>query len=167
MSHGLKLLLIAAGAIITCIVVVVGFSLTKSGKSDTNQATEQYTSMIEGYDDVKLSSYDGITMSGSDVAGCIKECDQLLSAKDYSFSIVVKTLENTSGVYYWNAVDGKAALSPTPAPVKADYPSAFEMNTSTAHSTDDNYINPKGKFLGAVTRNDNGIITVLTFTQQR
>ena len=54
MSHGLKLLLIAAGAIITCIVVVVGFQLTKSGKNDTNKAAEEYSAMIGDYDDIQM-----------------------------------------------------------------------------------------------------------------
>ena len=79
MSHGLKLLLIAAGAIITCIVVVVGFQLTKSGRNDTNSAKEQYTEISSEYDDVELLSYDELIITGSDVVDCIQKYGSLLS----------------------------------------------------------------------------------------
>ena len=90
MSHGLKLLMIAAGAIITCIVVVVGFQLTKSGKNDTNKASEQYTSVIGSFDDVKLTIHEDMEVSGADVVTFIKENAGAVAGGQID-SIIVKT----------------------------------------------------------------------------
>lgn len=150
MSHGLKLLLMAAGAIITCVVVVVGFQLTKSGKSDTAKAKEQYTSISNEYDDVKLASYDEVTISGSEVANCIQTYGTLLTSVTHSFKVKVITAENSTGVEYDDA-----------------YATKLSTNTSVDHSTQPNYINPLGKFKGKITRNENGIIDYITFTQEK
>lgn len=160
MSHGLKLLLIAAGAIITCIVVVVGFGLTQSGKNDTVLAKEQYADNLEEYEDVKLMSYDQVILSGADVISCIHEHEDLLLSGSYDFTIEVITAQNiidagagtVSGVSY-GAVDG-------------DYSTLIAQNTSIDHSLQSDYINPKGKFIGSIGRNANGVIDKITFTQQ-
>lgn len=162
MSHGLKLLLIAAGAIITCIVVVVGFQLAKSGKNDTNKAKEQFSSMTNEYDDVKLSSYDNITISGSEVISCIEENRSLLVSTNQEFVIEVITKENIS-----------AALTKSTPPVGERYgeiDSNFETQLNyiknDSNRTKANYINHQGSFLGSVSRNANGVIQKITFTQQ-
>lgn len=151
MSHGLKLLLIAAGAIITCIVVVVGFQLTKSGKNDTNKASEQFSSVTADYDDVKLASYDDLTISGSDVATCIMDCKSLLASTEYDFTIHINTIANNTGIDY----------------TRSTYEAYYATNTAIANSTEDNYINPTAQFKGSVSRNANGIINKITFTQQK
>ena len=154
MSHGLKLLLMAAGAIITCIVVVVGFQLTQSGKNDTNKAKEQYTSISNEYDDVKLAAYDEVTISGSDVVNCIHTYGTLLTSDYYTFTIKVMTAENmgenTSGVTY-----------------DCYYADKVSKNTSVENSTKEDYINPLGKFKGKISRNKNGVIDSITFTQEK
>ena len=157
MSHGLKLLLIAAGAIITCIVVVVGFQLTKSGKNDTNAAKEQYTHISSEYDDVALSAYDGVTLTGSDVVDCIEKNGALLVSEG-NFTITVITAENIE-----NAAKG---TEPEGCMYQKDYADKLDTNTATKASTSDNYINPLGKFKGEISRNDNGIIENITFTQE-
>ena len=154
MSHGLKLLLMAAGAIITCIVVVVGFQLTQSGKNDTNKAKEQYTSISNEYDDVKLAAYDEVTISGSDVVNCIHTYGTLLTSDYYTFTIKVMTAQNTidktTGVIY-----------------DYDYVAKITNNTEVGNSTKENYINPLGKFKGKISRNKNGVIDSITFTQEK
>ena len=138
----------AAGAIITCIVVVVGFQLTKSGKSDTAKAKEQYTSISNEYDDVKLAAFDEVTISGSEVANCIQTYGTLLTST--SLKIKVVTVEDSTGVEYNNG-----------------YAAKLSTNTSVENSTKPNYINPLGKFKGKIARNENGIIHLITFTQEK
>ena len=93
MSHGLKLLMIAAGAIITCIVVVVGFQLTKSGRNDTNKASEQYSSVMGSFDNVKLTIHENLEVSGADVVTFIKEnAGAMVQAQINSITVTTKKM---------------------------------------------------------------------------
>lgn len=165
MSHGLKLLLIAAGAIVTCIVVVVGFQLTKSGKNDTNKASEQYTSVMSGYDEVQLTCYEDQTVSGSEVVSFIKD-----NASSLINSQIEQIIVNTnSGKQTYNV--SSAVPSPTPASgIGSQNYTTVEMLKSTVnkfqeYTTANCYINPTGKFLCTIKRNDNNMITIITFDQ--
>lgn len=146
MNNGLKLLLMAAGAIVTCIVVVVGFQLTKSGKSDTNQAMEQYTNVNSEFNEVVLTAYDGLTVSGSEVVNCMKENETILVNGVIKIDVVTK--EGSTETY------------------SKDFKSKLEQNIAENNKTKANYINPTGNFTGVVSKNANGIVEKLTFTQK-
>lgn len=151
MSHGLKLLLIAAGAIITCIVVVVGFQLTKSGKNDTNKASEQFTSVMSEYDELKLTCYQDQTISGSEVIHYIQDNASALAEKQIT-EIKVTT---KSGAQTYTA---------------SDFADAAAVHTKVSENqsvtTDEKYINPTGKFECSITRNANLMVTNILFTQR-
>lgn len=154
MSHGLKLLLIAAGAIITCVVVVVGFQLTKSGKNDTNKAVEEYSSMMSGYDEIKLTIYEDTEVSGADVITFIRDHADVL-VKQQITTVSVKT--KSSGTQSYNASD---YLNMSVGDVKD------KLMENQAKKTEASYINPTGSFLCSITRNDNGMITTIEFEQK-
>lgn len=158
MSHGLKLLLIAAGAIITCIVVVVGFQLTKSGKSDTNKASEQFTSVMAEYDEIKLTCYNEMTVAGSDVITFIKENASVI-VDDQILGIQVTTNGTGSGNGTQEYLSSDTNLTSTNK-VKE------KVNTAQKVTTAGNYINPTGKFVCTIERNENGMIEYIRFKQQ-
>jgi len=152
MSHGLKLLLIAAGAIITCIVVVVGFQLTKSGKNDTNQASEQFTTVMAEYDELKLTCYQDQTVSGSEVIHYIKD-NAFALADNQITQIKVTTKEGGEQLY-------KAADLMNVTEVAA------KVRTFQASTTAAGYVNPSGKFDCSVERNNNLMVTNVLFVQR-
>ena len=154
MSHGLKLLLIAAGAIITCIVVVVGFQLTKSGKNDTNKATEEYSAMISGNDDIKMTIYEDMEVSGADVVTYIKD-NAAAVVNERIVSINVLTKSNQSQNYLSSEYKTK-----TVEDVKN------KVNEYQKKENAGNYINPTGSFDCLVLRNENGMITSVSFVQK-
>lgn len=154
MSHGLKLLLMAAGAIITCVVVVVGFQLTKSGKSDTNKASEQYTSVMSNYDEVQLTSYEEMEVSGADVVNYIKENAASIVNSQIN-QIIVTTKASGAQTYAATTYESKTV---------EDLKNTVNSNQSV--STDVNYINPSGAFYCTITRNSNGMIKVVSFEQK-
>ena len=155
MSHGLKLLLMAAGAIITCVVVVVGFQLTKSGKNDTNKASEQYTSVMSNYDEVQLTSYEEMEVSGADVVNYIKDNAGIIVNGQIN-QIVVTT--KASGVQVYTATT--YYQSKTVQELKED------VNANQSVTTAAYYINPSGSFHCTITRNDNGMIKEVSFAQK-
>ena len=153
MSHGLKLLMIAAGAIITCIVVVVGFQLTKSGKNDTNKASEQYTSVIGSFDDVKLTIHEDMEVSGADVVTFIKENAGAVAGGQID-SITVKT--NMSGL---SKSYNSSEYNEKKDKIKDD------VDTIQSETQNVNYINPSGTFECTISRNSNGMIQTIRFEQ--
>lgn len=154
MGHGLKLLLMAAGAIITCVVVVVGFQLTKSGKSDTSKASEQYTGVMSSYDNVQLTSYEDMEVSGTDVVNFIKDNASFIVNSQID-KIAVTTKLSGSQTY-----QASTYKTETVQKLKND------VNTNQGSTTASNYINPSGTFHCTVTRNSNGMITEITFQQK-
>ena len=152
MENGLKLLLIAASAIIVCVVCVIGFSITKEGKNNVNHTTEQFTSLTSDYGEVELSVYHNMTISGTELV------DLILSKRDE-----IVTDETLSIVVVTNANKGSTNSSAT-VYNKLNYANIYE-NTKESNSNTVNYINPNGKFLGSVERTPNGMITSIIFTQ--
>ena len=154
MSHGLKLLLMAAGAIITCVVVVVGFQLTKSGKSDTSKASEQYTGVMSSYDNVQLTSYEDMEVSGADVVNFIKD----------NASSIVKSQINQIAVT--TKLSGSQTYAATTYKTKTVQILKDDVNSNQSSTTASKYINPSGAFYCTITRNSNGMITEITFQQK-
>lgn len=147
MTNGMKLLILAASAIIVCVVCGVGFYVTREGKSSVNNATGQFTSMSSSYNDVDKSLYDGLTISGTELVSLIESYTGTSDFTEGVFTIKVNTLSN---------------LAPTPSGTPAVYPTTVAQKKSDA-----NYINPTGKFEGKVKRNENDIIVNITFTQTK
>lgn len=136
MDNSLKGLILAAGVIITCLVVGLGFYLSREAKNTSNNGASQISSMNSEYQDVDKSLYDGLKISGREVVALIKK------SADENFKITVKTGKNTS---------------PTPYPTS---PATFPVQSSN------DYINPTAQFLGAITYDANNVIDGLILTQE-
>ncbi len=135
MDNSLKGLILAAGVIITCLVVGLGFYLSREAKNTSNNGASQISSMNSEYQDVDKALYDGLKISGREVVELIKK------SSDANFKVTVKTGLNSAGTSY------------TAAPA-----------TFPAQGTD-NYINPTAQFLGEVTYDANKVISGLVLTQ--
>lgn len=133
--------------IIGCIAGIVIFAVSKANTL-TDDVNEQMDKIME----TKYTQYDGEVISGSNLLNVIKTS---YSDTEPIF-IQVKTLSNTSGVYY--------VCDSTATPLDE----ATERNLIKAAKTksDNNYIAPTGKFYGEVQRNKNGGIIGIVFTQQ-
>lgn len=138
MDNSLKGLILAAGVVITCLVVGLGFYLSREAKNTSNNGAGQISSMNSEYQDVDKALYDGLKISGREVVSLIKK------SADTNFTITVKTLMNTTGTTPYTAV-------PTSFPA---------LGTN-------NYINPTAQFLGSITYDSNNVINGLVLTQQK
>ncbi len=121
------------------LVACVGIGLTmyvmNEGKEGTNKNMAQYTSLTSQYTDVEREKYDGMEVSGSEVVKVIKS-----ELEKSEISVEYATL-----------------ASPTKTLAATD--------TINLIATDAKYINPYGVFQGSVTKDANGVVTTLTFTQ--
>ena len=149
MENSLEGLMLAAGSIITCIIISLGFYIAREASDTASSGTGQINELQAEFADTSKTMYENTEVSGSEVINVIRKfSDEMIGVK-------VQTKKNTSYyIYQFNDTDGSLKNAST-----LDYKSA--QNATSA-----NYINPTGRFLGAVIRDANGTITGLSFVQQ-
>ncbi|MEY8334060.1 hypothetical protein AALB53_13280 [Lachnospiraceae bacterium 47-T17] len=149
MENSLKGLMMAAGIIITCIIISLGFYIAREASDTASSGTGQINELQAEFADTSKMMYENTEVSGSEVINVIRKFgDEMLGVK-------VQTKKNTSYyIYQFNDADGSLKGS-----------SALDYKSAQV-ATNSNYINPTGRFLGAVVRDANGTITGLSFVQQ-
>ena len=149
MENSLKGLMLAAGIIITCIIISLGFYIAREASDTASSGTGQINELQAEFADTSKTMYENTEASGREVITVIR------TFSDEMIGVKVQTKKNTSYyIYQFNDTDGSLKNAST-----LDYKSA--QNATSA-----NYINPTGRFLGAVIRDANGTITGLSFVQQ-
>ena len=142
-----KGLILAVVVIIALVLSAISLYMVTRSKSTINDGNTQYSQLMSEYSEINATLYDGLYVSGDKVLDVIKDCVESLSG-----GVVVITLEGTGGngttKTYEHAMDYSNALA----------------NGTITKSSDD-YINPSGTFVGSVTKNANGMVTQITFTQ--
>jgi flagellar basal body-associated protein FliL len=148
MSTAKKILLFSVGLILVVGFVAIGLTIYNKGKTSVANTSAQYDNLVAQYDDVEYALYDGGTASGSEVLALCKA----LARKQDGVTIIVKTgMNKTTGISFKYGTD--------------DYESNITAaETKKADSAD--YINPAASFTGKVTKDNNNIVTTVTFTQK-
>ena len=149
MENSLKGLMLAAGIIITCIIISLGFYIAREASDTASSGTGQINELQAEFADTSKTMYENTEVSGSEVINVIRKFS------DEMIGIKVQTKKNTS-YYIYQFSDTDGSLKNTSS---LDYKSAQNVTSS-------NYINPTGRFLGTVVRDANGTITGLSFVQQ-
>lgn len=148
-SNVIKLLTFAAGVILACILVAIGFYIGRSGKSYVNNGSNQYAKMMSDYDNLDITMYDELEVPGKELRTFIDRFPE------ESVDIVVYTAQNKQ-----NAIDGKT----NPADLSKTY--KYASHELDENKLSPNYINPIATFVGKVSRNENGVIYLIEFTQK-
>ena len=92
MENSLKGLILAAGTIITCVVISLGFFISREAKDTAANGANQINRLNAEFLESDKTIYDGATVSGSEVINVIKRF------ADEKLSIYVKT--NKSSTFY-------------------------------------------------------------------
>ncbi len=146
MENSLKGLILAAGTIITCVIVTLGFYIAREAKQTATNSANQINEMnVEFMENDKII-YDGATVSGTEVVNVIK--------KMQNDKIGICVINGGTTTYYgYNFNTSTGALGAV---------SAVKYNAAL-DETKDSYINPYGNFRGTVIRNSNNAITGIIF----
>jgi len=147
MENSLKAILMAAGVVITLIVVSIGFLLMRSGQNTAQNAINKLGQVNAELDESQYTMYDGAEVNGYDVINLLNKY------KNEYIGIQVITNKNTTGEWYIHDGSGDSLTAAS---------GAIE-NTMKEESNE--YINPNGKFKGKIKRDSNGTIIAITFTQ--
>lgn len=151
MDNSLKGLLLAAGVIITCIVVGLAFYISREARDTANTGAGQISKMNAEFNESDKVMYDGLEVSGSEVINVVNKF------KNEALSVTVKNGKGTS-VSYGRTItitDGVGTLGSSST---ADIKDA-QVSTNGA------YINPNGQFKGSVIRDSNNVIVGINFVQ--
>ena len=149
MDNSLKGLILAAGVIITCLVVGIGFYISREASAAATNGTGQISRMNKEVAESDKVMYDGLDVTGSEVINAIN--------KYKSEDISVKVQTKKSIVYYNRLLsdDDKQLGNASSASVK-----------DTQQITSSYYINQKAQFNGEILRDVNDTIIGISFVQQ-
>lgn len=143
MDNALKGLILAAGVVLTCMVIGIGFYIAREAKATAAISTDRLSQVQTDLKESELTKYDGIKVSGSDVRNFIKkQVGRCSETEVAAVTIVVTTSKGT-----FSFVNTKYFL---------------DMRTEE----NQRYINPIDTFLGSVVRDENDVITKVSFTKQ-
>ncbi len=162
MDTAKKILLFSVGIILTVGFIAIGMSIYNKGRSSISNSTSQYDSIMGQFTDIEYSFYEGdrSTASGSELIKLIK------NMKADGTCIYVK-----NGAY--NDANGGSGSG-----MKYEY-GANDCGCSGNTATYDNavkyledkgkslfYINPSASFSCSVSRDANGTVSTLVFSQK-
>lgn len=132
-----KIFLVVVAVILVGLIISWSTGVFKDKRNDLNDGTERINNAISSMMEFDLLAYDGGSITGDLLV-------ELLKDKELNYTISVATKMSVTPIPYVNG----------PSP------------TLVTDKVLPGYINPNGTFKGAVARNDNGIITAITFTQE-
>lgn len=143
----------AAGIVITLAIISIAFIVFNIAKDGTMAGVNKISTMNAQIAESDITIYNDQEVSGSEVVNVIRKFEESYLA------IQVKTGNNTGGTWYGYSAttsSGVASMGGTSSSSIAD--AIDETNTR--------YINPNGRFIGRVFRDNNGAAIAVTFTQK-
>lgn len=154
MDNSLKGLILAAGVVVTCMVIGMGFFITREARNTSNGGSNQLSKYSSRILDMEKEKYDGLIISGKEVVNIIKDS---IDDNEYLSIEVTNKKGNTTFYNYSHIISGnKHSIVDT---------GTQDIKLIQKTPSNDYYINPTGKFEGAVIRDQNDTIICLQFVQ--
>lgn len=140
-----KGLMLAVVVIIALVLSAISLYMVTKAKGTINDGNTQYSQLMSDYSEINATLYDGLYVSGDKVRDVIADCAESLSG-----GVVVITLESANAGQKGTTMTYKTSTAYESAEYKKSAPE---------------YINPAGTFVGDVTKNANGMVTAIIFSQ--
>jgi len=158
MENSLKMLMIGAAVAITLAVITSGFFILRQGQGILKSSTAKISQISSDIEETEFTIYEDQEVSGSEVVNSVRKYD------NERIGIFVSTGKDSSGTWYIKDINGTSISS-------NDY--IGEIGSGSAAGIDqmiddsaNEYVNPNGRFVGKVIRNENDSIIGLAFEQQ-
>lgn len=136
-----RFFMIAASLIITAGLVFIAFRMADIGNETANHVMKEFADFGNEIREREILQYDGVEVTGSDVANFLRKQFSKNSGSD---SFVVKVVSDRNTIVYSGYED-----------IKEIY--------NFSHAS---YIEPMAVFQGSVYRNENGVITEVCFQKR-
>jgi hypothetical protein len=148
MENSLKGLILAAGTIITCVVISLGFFISREAKQTASTGTNQIGKLNAEFAQSDKIIYDGAIVSGSEVINVVKK----MNTEKIGIYIITKKSSTFYG-YRFDLVSGEML-------------DAISSDTAEALIAGNiKYVNPYEDYSGKVVRDKNNMITGIVFSQ--
>lgn len=154
-STGLKW---AIGLIVTLLIVAAGISVYMISNGNFKRGQEQAVSQSASLAETEFTLYDNTSVSGSDVLDAVKRFQGRPE-----FSITVKTGKATAA-FYVDGFDKCYADSSGVATATGTCGTKVTYSQMTDQSTEQ-YVNTTARFKSKVFKDKNGIVRLITLTQ--
>lgn len=148
MENSLKGLILAAGTVITCLVITLGFYLSKEAQATAGTGTSKIERINAEFAENDMMIYDQVNVSGNEVINAIKKFE--------GKTLGVSVTTNSEQVFYGYNFDVDTGE------LKQVSSNTYNQSVTQESSS---YINPYGTFKGEVVRNENDVITGIVFVQ--
>lgn len=142
MENALKGLVLAAGVVLTCMILGLGFYIAREAKATATVSADRLTQYRAELEEGNLRNYDGLTVSGNEVVNLTKRLVGSYNEKKEAPITVTIQMQGKSWLY--------------------------KNRTGTSKlrdSTSDRYIPPQSEFVVHVGQDDNDVITSVTLKQ--
>lgn len=143
----------AAGIVITLAIISIAFIVFNIAKDGTMAGVSKISAMNALIAESDITIYDDQEVSGSEVVNVIRKFN-----KSY-LAIRVITGKDTSGTWYGYNGDTSSGVASIGSESSSDIADSID-------ETNTRYINPNGRFLGKVYRDDNGAAVAIVFSQK-
>lgn len=144
MTNGLKLMILSAGTLITCMVVTVAMQLASTSRSTASVFGQRLNDLHQVISQSSLSQYDGVIIYGADVVNIIKKELGRYGADDQApVMITVRTEDESSTSFSYQ---------------NRSYFSDIQ------NFTKERYIHPLHRYQGSAVYNKNNVLIELVFT---
>lgn len=150
MGDAKKAITMGVGLIITLLIISIGFMIYRTGKETSDNALEQLNEYNVMLDESKYTDYEGRKIIGNQVQSVLSQ----FSGDDVFVRVETKT--KTTWYNYSNET----------LTTKIDTETNRKLITNSSVKGSENYVNPNGKFIGSIVRDENGTIMGIVFTQE-
>ncbi len=143
MDNALKGLMLAAGVILTCMVIGVGFYIAREAHSTALASSNKLSEYKKDIQESSYTKYDGMNVSGSDVVNFAKK------------NLISYDAENLAPVY---------------VSIKTSTHEEIYVSNQYLKNLRDfshvRYVNPISMFVGSVVRDANDVIVGVVFEEK-
>lgn len=148
MDNSLKGLILAAGTIITCIVIGLGFYIAREARDTAAGGAGQISKLNAEFNESDKVMYDALEVSGSEVVNVVNKF------KNDDIGIKVSTMKKIT-YYINNLQNDDTALGDSSS-------ASIKDAQKSSHSS---FINPNAQFVGEILRDVNQTIIGIAFQQ--
>ncbi len=155
MENSLKMLMIGAAVVITLAVITSGFFILRQGQGILKNSAEKISEISSDIEETEFTMYEDQEVSGSEVVNMVRKYDEK------RMGVYVETGKDSSGEWYINNISGVNS-----GDYIGEITTGGESISTMIDENNNEYVNPNGRFLGKVVRNENDSIIGLYFVQQ-